>query len=415
MDAHENIFMRFIILFIVLLALDGFLFWSARKTLGRKWPVWLKWTVSALYWAVPIVMVALFALVVANMSYPLEPRYWDYAEWGMALFVLVYVGKFYYAVAAIPLEVVGLFMKRNNERFLKVHRIVSIVALVLVHFHFVAVSKGITKGRFDYQIRNEVVESVKVPVGFDGYKILHFSDLHLGSFIGHEDQLEKAFKLIEEQKVDLVLFSGDLVNIQSNEALHFKSQLKQLVDKTHLYAVLGNHDYMGHSANPETTNRLRDEVVALYNEVGTNLLLNRSEYLYRNGDSIVLAGVENWGVPPFPPYGDIDKALEGKPTDSIFTVLLSHDPSHWENKVKTKVPVDLTLSGHTHGMQYVFKLGKFKWSPVSLKYRYWSGLYREGNQFLNVSTGLGFIAFPGRVGVPPELCIIELKKKVASN
>jgi uncharacterized protein len=399
----------------MLLVLDGFLFWSGRKSIGRKWPVWLKWTFSALYWAVPATLVTLFAIVATQAKYPLEPRYWDYAEWGVGLFVLVYVGKFFYAAAAIPLEVVGLFMKRNKERFLKAHRLVSIVALILIHFHFIAVSKGIRKGRFDYQVRTETIESDKIPAGFDGFKILHFSDLHLGSFIGHEDQIRKAFDLIEAQNADLVLFSGDLVNIQSNEALHFKSELKQLVQNTNLYAVLGNHDYMGHSVNPETTNHLRDEIVDLYNEIGANLMLNQSEYLYRNGDSIVLAGVENWGIPPFPPYGDVEKALHGKPTDSIFTVLLSHDPSHWENKVKTKIPVDLTLSGHTHGMQYVFKIGNFKWSPVSLKYRYWSGLYKEGNQFLNVSTGLGFIAFPGRVGVPPELCIIELKKKVASN
>jgi len=178
------------------------------------------------------------------------------------------------------------------------------------------------------------------------------------------------------------------------------------------FSILGNHDYGEYYPwnNPQEKQENIEKIIKQEKKMGFRVLLNESEIIEKDGEQIAIVGVENWGLPPFKQYGNLQKAISGLP-DHCFKILLSHDPSHWDEEVAGKTDINLTLSGHTHGFQFGIRAGRFRWSPIKLKYPRWEGLHRLGDQFLNVNTGLGYIGFPGRIGIPPEIGIIELRKK----
>lgn len=264
--------------------------------------------------------------------------------------------------------------------------------------------------KYNYQVKRVKLAYDNLPAGFKGLKIVHISDIHSGSF-NDKNAVEKGVQKILNEKPDLVLFTGDLVNDKATEMETYMDVFKKIKAPMGVYSTLGNHDYGDYvqwdSKEAKATNLL--QLKGVHAALGWNLMMNEHKILEKNGDKIALLGIENWGAKGrFPKYGKMDKAYPG--TEKIpFKILMSHDPSHWDAQVRTVYPdIDLMLAGHTHGMQFGIELPGFRWSPVQLMYKQWAGLYEEGKQKLYVNRGYGFIGYPGRVGILPEITVIEL-------
>src|SRR5690606_12098197 len=236
--------------------------------------------------------------------------------------------------------------------------------------------------------------------------------IHAGSFDSIAD-VQRGADMINELEPDLILFTGDLVNSKKDEIDPYMDVFKGLKAKIGKFAVLGNHDYYGlYDVAPQDEKQYWTDFYKKYEDMGFELLNNRSKKIELGGESIRLVGVENWGAGRFfPKFGDLDKAL-AEVKEEEFCILMSHDPTHWENKVIPHAKkIDLTLSGHTHGMQFGVNIPGFKWSPIQYRYKHWLGLYSEADQHLYVNRGFGFLGFPGRVGMWPEISLFELGLK----
>ena len=284
--------------------------------------------------------------------------------------------------------------------------------IVLASLPFVSLIYGMVRGAYDYQVKRVKLKLPNIPAGFNGYKIVQISDLHVGSFVSTEP-LEEAVKIINDQKPDLILFTGDLVNNKAEEVLPHKSTLSKLKAKYGIYSTLGNHDYGDYvmwDSPEEKMNNLRT-LINHHREMGWDILLDEHRHIEHNGDKITLIGVQNYSMHMrFPKYGSLPKATQDIQY-SDFNILLSHDPSHWRGEVlKDFNNIHLTLAGHTHGFQFGVELPNFKWSPVQYVYKEWAGLYSESHQHLYVNRGLGFLGYPGRVGILPEITVFELEK-----
>lgn len=286
-----------------------------------------------------------------------------------------------------------------------------VIGLTLAFLQFTAILFGIFVGKYKYQIRKIQLQFPHLPADLDQLKLVQISDLHLGSFFNRYHKLEKAINKINSINADYVLFTGDLVNNFAQEVKGWENTLKKIKSKKGVYSILGNHDYGDYVNWKEKIKYDQNiaELVKYHTQIGFKLLRNSSIALSNEENKAFLIGVENWGAPPFKQYGDLKQATENIPTDS-FKILLSHDPSHFDYEVTKQTNIDLTLSGHTHGMQFGFERWGLKISPVQLKYPKWAGLYRVKNQFLYVNRGLGYIGFPGRVGIYPEITEITLTK-----
>lgn len=258
--------------------------------------------------------------------------------------------------------------------------------------------------KYRYKLRELSLFFEDLPDAFDGFKIIQLSDIHSGSFDSLEG-VQKGIDLVNKQQADVIFFTGDLVNNDPEEINPYIDVFKGLRAKEGVYSVSGNHDYHYLSKGQETYDLLKSKHEAL----GFKMLNNEAHTFVKGSEELTIAGVENWGVPPFPQFGDLDKALY---SSSDFVVLMSHDPSHWDEEIK-KYPkkIHLTLSGHTHGMQFGIDWSFMKWSPVQYKYPKWIDLYKEFDRYLYVNRGFGFIGYPGRVGIRPEVTSITLKKK----
>jgi hypothetical protein len=287
---------------------------------------------------------------------------------------------------------------------------VSIIALALSVFVLAANIYGVIYGRFDFRIKKLNLNYPHFNNKLSELKIIQISDLHIGSFRGYEHKIEKAVQMVNSLEPDIILFTGDLVNIFAEETEPFVEYLSALDAKYGKYAILGNHDYGEYySWKTQDAKSINFKSILDYHEkTGFDLLRNENRLIQlSSGDSISLLGVENWGTHPFPQYGDISKALNNADT-TLFTVMMSHDPTHWDEEIINHKGIDLTLSGHTHGMQYGIILPFLKWSPVKYRYPKWYGLYEFEHQKLYVNRGLGYIGFPGRVGIPPEITLITI-------
>jgi len=267
---------------------------------------------------------------------------------------------------------------------------------------------GILFGKTNYTLEKVTLTLPSLPKTFDGLRIVQISDMHLGSF-GSASQIHDGIDLINEQNPDIIVFTGDLVNNEAAEAKPMIAELKRLYAPLGKFAVLGNHD-MGDYRRWYTIDEKIENLQNLkniYKEIGFKLLLDEHVSIKKGNDSIAIAGVQNWGNPPFKRYGNLKKAMEN--TKSFpFKILLSHDPSHWDADVLPNSTVDLTLSGHTHAMQVGINFFGNYWSPVSWRYKRWWGLYEQWNRYLYVNRGFGFIGFPGRMGASPEITLITL-------
>ncbi len=274
-----------------------------------------------------------------------------------------------------------------------------------------------TTNRYRYRMHRVKLRLPNIPKGFDGFKIVQISDIHSGSFDNRKAVAEGIRKIMAENP-EVIFFTGDLVNNESPEIVPYQDLFGSLRAPYGVFSTLGNHDYGDYASWPSEEAKAQNlQMLERHHaEMGWKLMQNVHTYLERNGDTIGLIGVENWGAKAgFPKYGDMPKATAGLDRNKApFNILLSHDPSHWDAQVRPEYPwIDLTLSGHTHGMQFGVEIPGFKWSPIQYVYEQWAGLYRKANQHLYVNRGFGFLGYPGRVGILPEITVITLESGAA--
>ncbi len=339
----------------------------------------------------------------------------------MGLLLLVYIPKIVVTIVLLGEDIfrvgagaIHYFIDNNNNAdFLASRRkFVSQVSLGLAAVPFLSLIYGMTIGKYNYKVIKQRIFFSDLPDAFDGFTITQISDIHSGSF-DNPEKINYAIDLVNEQNSDMILLTGDIVNTHAKEMHPWIETFNKIkAHKYGKYAVLGNHDYGEYVTWP--SEKAKDDnfqaIKNLYGEIGFNLLLNEHTFIEKDTDKIAVVGVENWGH-NFKQAGDLNKAAQHLKKED-FKILMSHDPSHWEYEVKKHDKhFQLTLSGHTHGMQFGIEIpGWFKWSLAQYMYKQWAGLYEEFGRFIYVNRGFGFHAYPGRVGIMPEITVIELKK-----
>ncbi|MBL1214886.1 MAG: metallophosphoesterase [Ignavibacteriae bacterium] len=418
----------FLIVFTSLILAIDFYAYRGIKKLSVNYGKLIKRIVFILFWIIPLILI-LGIILFGSINRSIDPaKFLTYFHFISGTFVLFYVPKLVFVIFNFFDDLVLLFKKLFTKKKVDLAepdpnrtpitrgQFLNRVGIVMAGLPFLSIAYGIKWGRFNYTIRNHTLRFANLPKSFDGLRVVQISDFHLGSFLNKKEEVEEAVEFINEQEPDLLLFTGDFVNNVSSEIDLFMPALKKLKAKYGMYSIFGNHDYGDYVKweTPEKRQENIDRIIKLQEEAGFEILLNDSTKIELNGESINLVGVENWGLPPFPQYGDLNKALANVEKDS-FKILMSHDPTHWDEQILEQTNIDLTLSGHTHGAQFGVEIPGWRWSPVSMRYKRWGGIYEEGKQYLNVNTGIGFIGFPGRVGMPPEISVIELRRSAGSG
>lgn len=286
------------------------------------------------------------------------------------------------------------------------------MGLIVAAIPFTSMLYGMMGSVYNYKIHRSKLRIPNLPDAFNGFKIVQISDIHTGSFTA-KHPVARSVEMIAEEKPDIIFFTGDLVNDRSSEALPYMDIFDKLNAPHGVYSIFGNHDYGDYVAWPTPESKIEnlEQLKAIHKKLGWNLMLDEHTRIEKDGQHLGLIGVQNWSTHlRFPKYGSMKKATAGF-EPSAFNILLSHDPSHWDGEIREKYPyVDLMLAGHTHGFQFGIELPFFKWSPVQYVYKQWAGLYQSGKQYLYVNQGLGFLGYPGRVGILPEITVIELIK-----
>ncbi|EDP70436.1 phosphohydrolase, MutT family protein [Flavobacteriales bacterium ALC-1] len=289
--------------------------------------------------------------------------------------------------------------------------IVPIIGLFSGFIPFFVIVYGVFIAIYKFKVHLHTIQYNSLPKAFNGLKIVQLSDLHLGSFNYRYHRLETAIKKINHLQPDYILITGDLVNNYAWELRGWDNVFQKLEASKGKYAILGNHDYGDYSKwdSERAKQDNFDAIKQFYKNIGFKLLLNEAEIISENKEYIAIIGVENWSKRPSKQYGDLQKATKSVATIP-FKILLSHDPTHWTEEVIGKTDIALTLSGHTHGMQAAFKYKNLEWSPIKYKFKHWAGLYKHKQQYLYVNRGLGWLGFPARIGMRPEITCIKLKK-----
>ncbi len=400
-----------VIILVALFALiDIYLFRSLSKTETKRWIKWIFPISSALFFLIYFTYFLMFSRGQLLAPYLMNML--------VGISFLIFVGKLFSMVVLFSEQVknwavlfLNLFKKADKKKIPSRRKFVRNAALGVASLPLATGLFGLIIGKYLYKTKRIQLKSKRLPQAFNGFKIVQFSDFHAGSFDWYK-QVEEGMQMINDLEPDVILFTGDLVNNRTEEALRFQSLWKNLKAKHGKFAVLGNHDYgdyMPWKSDAERAANL-ERMKKFYQDTGFKLLLNEHQLIEIESGKIALAGVENWGTGRFPQYGKIDEALS-QVEETLFTVLLTHDPDHWKEQVRTypKI-VDLTLSGHTHGAQFGVPIPGGVWSPASWRYDFWKGLYKhDDNRHLYVNTGFGFLGYPGRINMAPEITCIELR------
>ncbi len=402
---------------IIIWALVDLYFFQAVKTATSNVYVW--WA----YWLYDICLAAIIIYIAAlPPGSATEPRviFW------LIGFMLLSLAPKLIAFPILLVEDIGrlawfmgnffrrLFSSGDSQEIVHYaarRKFISQLAIGIAAIPFVGLLYGMIKGKYDYRVHKLSLKFKDLPSAFHGFTITQLSDIHSGSFDSKED-VERGIALANAQQGDLFLFTGDLVNNTAAEMDNWKESFSKLRAPYGQFSVLGNHDYGDYQAwesESEKANNLV-QLKQVHNEIGFRLMLNESLQINKGGQHISLIGVENWGKGGFHKYGDLDKATAAV-DDNDFKILMSHDPSHWEAQtLNHHKHVHLTLAGHTHGMQFGIEVPGFKWSPVQYVYRQWAGIYQRNDRKLYVNRGFGFLGYPGRVGILPEITVITLLK-----
>lgn len=407
--------MRWIITIAILLALEVYAF-QAFRTLFKFW-----WSLSVYVGITVVVLGLLFYSFYQPTPHGSLTGFRAYMIGAflsiIALKLSVILWMFGEDIVRLSVFVYRKFSTSSVENIPSRRKFISTIALGLGAIPFLSLLYGMYKGKYNFKVLSYELEFDNLPEAFEGYQITQLSDIHSGSF-DNAKKIEYAIDLVNEQKSDVILFTGDLVNNLADEMTPWTSVFKKLKSKDGVFSILGNHDY-GDYHNFESQDKKQKNFEALvqtHAEMGWDLLRNENREIRRGQSKLKLIGVENWGKGGFKKAGDFDKAAEGVDAKD-FKILMSHDPSHWDEVIKNhEKDVQLTLSGHTHGMQFGIEIpGWFKWSPVQYRYDQWAGLYENAKRFINVNRGFGYLAYPGRVGIWPEITVIKLKRKSASE
>ena len=406
---------RFLILITCWLIIDVYVFQSIKSITSNTLFYWIYWVLDILI----IVLILYFALSGKFANGPSK-----YTSWIMGIMMVILVPK----IVVLPFlfiddllriiqflvqHSIRLFSNNNSViDFASRRKIISQIALGIAAVPFFSTIYGILKGKYDYRVHKVSLYFKDLPSAFDGFKLVQLSDIHAGSF-DNRDAVQKGIRLTNAQQGDLFLFTGDLVNNKAEEMYPWIEDFKQLKGKYGSFSILGNHDYGDYIKweNESEKSENLEKLKVVHKKLGYHLMLNETIYIEKEGAKIALIGVENWGKKGFVKHGDLDKAVESV-DNKLFKILLSHDPSHWEAVTLNHDKfIHLTLSGHTHGMQFGIEIPGFKWSPSQYIYKQWAGLYKHAEKYIYVNRGFGFLGFPGRVGILPEITVIELRKK----
>lgn len=405
--------MGLIILITYILLLDRYIY-GKTKTHFRSITPKSRLIVTVFFWLITGVVLL---YVVSSYLYDVKKYNKLLFTYGRAIILTLYVSK---TLTALPflLKDIYVFVQNtwsriNNGPVIDLGRkqFLANISLWAGALPFGVLSYGMARNAYRYTLFNHQIPIKNLPSALEGLKIVQISDIHAGSFT-FKEPVKNAVEMINRQKPDLVLFTGDLVNEVVDEIYDYIDVFSQVRAKYGVYSVRGNHDYGEYTtwSNEAAHQDHQQRMIAAHEQLGWTLLRNENRVLDINGAKVAVVGVENYSiVAHFPQYGDLQKAYQGAESAAL-KLLLSHDPSHWRAEVtETFKDIDLTFSGHTHGMQFGVEIpGWIKWSPIKFIYKEWAGLYREKEQYLHVNRGLGFIDYPGRVGILPEITVIEL-------
>ena len=407
---------RWIILFIVV-GIVEFYAWQAFKVgFDNKW-------VQRGYLAISLFSIVFIVLTLT--SFDRQTGQTQMTLLALGLLLLVYIPKLLVMVFLITEDILRLIVgtyqhfsnSESSSHFLPERRkFVSQFALAIAAIPFASIIYGVIKGRYNYKVMKSTVYYDDLPDEFDGFKILQLSDLHVGSF-NNSEKIQYGIDLINEQDFDLLVFTGDIVNSLANEMEGWSEMFKSLKNPVFgKFSILGNHDYGEYVEFSSSLEKEKNFVAIkeIHPKIGFDLLLNENRKIKKGNAEITLIGVENWGR-NFKKAGDLKLASQGVKRED-FKILLTHDPSHWELEVQEDpLNYQLTLAGHTHGSQFGIEIpGYFKWSPVQYVNKYWAGMYQKASRYLYVNRGFGYHAYPGRVGIWPEITVLELKKRSTS-
>ena len=356
------------------------------------------------YWLIDVLIVTGFGLMISLRRTGRQPA--KLISWLMALTLLTVVPKILASPVLLIEDITRIF-----RHFPPRTHWVSELTMIWAAVPFLGLLYGMTGGRHRYKVHKVTLKFDDLPEAFDGFTITQLSDIHAGSFTSKKG-VEKGVAMVNRQNSDLILFTGDLVNNQASEMEPWIETFSKLKAPYGKYSVLGNHDYGDYIKweSEQAQNANLNQLKKVHKEIGFKLLLNEATTIEKDGQSIALIGVENWGKGGFHKYGSLTKAAASVP-DGEFKILMSHDPSHWEAKTLENLKhIHLTLAGHTHGMQFGIELFGFQWSPVKYVYPQWAGLYKKNGKYLYVNRGFGFLGFKGRIGIWPEITVITLRK-----
>ncbi|WCT13198.1 metallophosphoesterase [Mucilaginibacter jinjuensis] len=418
---HNSGFLTFFFIIAGISLLFDWYVFSGLKTLSIGWPRPAQ--IAATYGYLLISVGVMFVFLLGISSLRTAKGMTPFHEWMLSLFLTFFVTKLVFIIV-LSLGDLGRFISgivTNSSKPVGQHthpyfpdrrKFISELALLLAAFPFTGFLYGMFKGKYDYKVHRETIYYDDLPDAFDGFTITQLSDIHSGSF-DNKAAVQRGIDLAKAQKSDLFVFTGDLVNNAAWEIEPYMNMFNQLKAPFGQYSILGNHDYGDYIQwNSEAEKAQNLETLKQHHKaLGYRLLLDENVVLEKGGQKLSLIGVQNWGK-GFIQIGDLDKALQGVDPNA-FKILLSHDPTHWEEKVRyNSNKIHLTLAGHTHGAQFGVEVAGIRWSPVQYRYVDWAGLAQNNGRYLYVNRGFGFLAFSGRVGIWPEVTVITLKKKV---
>jgi uncharacterized protein len=406
-------------IFIAVLLLIDYYVYQAVITITNDWTTSWKQVARYAFWSPTVIVVGGILYYVLGNPYSLSHTARSFLLTG---FFAIYVSKLF-AVLFLFIDDIqrgirwtAKFFYRGGDPSLPGDPItrsefLSKTALVAAAVPFGAMAYGIISGAHDYRVRRKTIYLKNLPRKFDGIKIGQLSDIHSGSFF-NKTAVQGGVEMFLAEKPDIIFFTGDLVNNESAEVKSYIDTFGKLKAPLGVYSVTGNHDYGDYKSWPsqEAKRKNLKDLVDAHREMGFDILMNENRSIKVDGESISVIGIENWGAGRFSKYGRLDVAYKGS-EDAPVKLLLSHDPSHWDAQVRPYYRnIDIAFAGHTHGFQFGVEIGGIKWSPSQYVYKQWAGLYQEGEQYLYVNRGFGYLGYPGRVGMPPELTIVELKR-----